>query len=81
MSVIDTGPVVILCGPEMREHSRTSEGVKWCFRHRGRAEFWRVLMVEVEPSYWGPILSIKCGECDATDGDLFPGWTREWDDE
>ena len=72
--IVDLGPVVILCGPEMREHSRSTLGIRWCFTHRKREEFWWVVHVEVEPSYWGPTAGIEGPTCDCCD--LFPGWSR-----
>lgn len=69
-----------MCGTRMKEHSRTSEGVKWCFCCRKRVEFVRVVTVPDGPSYYGPNVTIKCTNCGADDGDLFPGWSREWDE-
>lgn len=76
--IVDYGSVTIVCGPEMREYSRTSRGTRWCFTHRKREEFFLVVYEEVEPSYWGPTAAIEgpTSEC----RDLFPGWTREWDE-
>jgi hypothetical protein len=65
-----------ICGTRTVEHSRTSEGVKWCFHCRNRHEFWRVLWVPDGPSYYDPHLTIEGVKDDCTD--LFPGWTREW---
>lgn len=36
-------PGGVICGTRMREHSRTSEGIKWCFRCRTRCEMWCVV--------------------------------------
>ena len=69
-----------ICGTDMKEHSRRSEGVKWCFHHRGRAEFARIVSVPDGLSYYGPSVAIKCTHCSALDGDLFPGWSREGGD-
>ena len=77
--VVDYGSVAILCGPEMKEYSRRSIGVRWCFTHRKREEFFDVFYDEVEPSYWGPTAAVEGPSPDCTD--LFPGWTREWSDE
>ena len=73
--VVELGPAVVLCGPEMREYARRSIGVRWCFTHRKREEFFRVVYEEVEPSYWGPTSAVEgpSSEC----RDLFPGWYRE----
>ena len=69
---------VAICGTRMKEHSRTSEGVKWCFHCRKRHEFFYVVMVPDGLSYYGPSVSIDGIKDDCTD--LFPGWTREWED-
>lgn len=66
---------VVLCGTRMREYSRKSEGIKWCFHHRRRHEFWCVVSVPDGMSYYGPSVSIEGTSDDCTD--LFPGWTRE----
>jgi hypothetical protein len=58
---------------------RTSEGVKWCFNCRKRAEFFFIITVPVVPDYYGPNASVRCGSCDTSDGDLFPGGEREWE--
>jgi hypothetical protein len=41
----DFGALAI-CGTSTVEHSRTSEGVKWCFHCRKRHEFWCALWGE-----------------------------------
>lgn len=74
----DYGSLAI-CGTRMREDSRRSEGVKWCFHCRARHEFFRVLMVPDGPSYYEPHLTIEGPKRDCTD--LFPGWCRIWEDE
>lgn len=74
------GDNVIVCGTHMVEHSRRSEGVKWCFRCRTRVEFVRIVMVPDGPSYYGPSVHIECSKCGIYDGDLFPGWSREWEE-
>jgi hypothetical protein len=72
---VESGALTI-CGTQMVERSRTSEGVKWCFYCRKRHEFWRVLWVPDGPSYYEPYLTVDGVKDDCTD--LFPGWTREW---
>jgi len=74
-------PGGVICGTRMREHSRRSEGIKWCFHCRTRCEMWRVVAVPDGDSYYGPTVHIECGGCRAVDGDLFPGRTREWEEE
>lgn len=51
---------------------------RWCFSCRARREFRYVVKAAVEPSYYDPNPSIRCGTCGLMDGDLFPGRTREW---
>lgn len=70
---------VSICGTRMKEHSRTSMGQRWCFHHRRRHEFARVVMVPDGLSYYGPHIEIQGETDDCTD--LFPGWTREWEDD
>lgn len=69
----------VICGTDMQECSRRSIGVRWCFRHRRRHEFFHVVMVPVGRSYYGPHVAIRGVTGDCTD--LFPGWTREWEDD
>jgi hypothetical protein len=70
----DHGSLVI-CGTDMEEVFRTSEGVKWCFHCRKRHEFWWVVMAPKGISYYGPTAHMEGigREC----SDLFPGWYRE----
>lgn len=71
---VTDGPVTI-CGTKYEEYSRDSMGVRWCFHHRRRHEFFWVVMSPAGRSYYGPHASV-CGETsDCTD--LFPGWSRE----
>ncbi len=75
----DGTKVHINVGPKMVESKRESQGVKWCFKCRARQEFWLIIRHPAEPSYYGPDATIACGECDTSDGDLFPGIVREWE--
>ena len=70
---------IAVCGTVMEEHSRRSEGIKWCFHCRKRHEFWWVVMAPDGLSYYGPTAGMEgvTAEC----SDLFPGWTRELEDE
>jgi hypothetical protein len=72
---------ITVSGTRMKEHSRRSEGVKWCFRCRRRSVFQRVISAPDGLSYYGPSVWIECAHCKAVDGDLFPGWTREWNED
>lgn len=67
-----------ICGSAMREVSRQSEGVRWCFNHRARAEFVRIVTATVEPSYYEPNVRIECSVCGQIDGDVGFGGCREW---
>lgn len=64
-----------MCGTRMVEHSRRSEGIKWCFHCRKRHEFFWVVMVPDGLSYYGPSAGMEGVKPDCTD--LFPGWYRE----
>lgn len=90
--LVDYGNVVICRGPEMKERSRTSMGVKWCFRCRGRHEFHWIVMGadmiydengEVSPLMYmaEPYAHSECGNCKQRGGELFPGWGYAWEDE
>lgn len=70
---------LVICGTSMAEHSRRPLGLKWCFACRKRGEFDYIVMAPTGPSYYGPYAVIKCSNCGEPDGDLFPGWTREWE--
>lgn len=74
-----TDGTIAICGTRMREHSRRSEGERWCFHHRRRHEFWWVVDVPDGPSYYGPNAYMAGTDRDCTD--LFPGWSREPVDE
>lgn len=65
-----------ICGTRMVEHSRDSQGVRWCFTCRKRHEFWWVVSVPDGLSYYGPTEDMEgvTPEC----SDLFPGRSREW---
>ncbi len=66
-------------GPAMEEIKRTSEGIKWCFHCRKRNEFFYIVTAPVAPSYYGPNFYIRCGGCNTSDGDMFPGHERIWE--
>jgi hypothetical protein len=58
--------------------STRSEGERWCFVCRKRVEFTRTVHVPDELySYYGPHATIECPK-GHHDGDLFPGYVREW---
>lgn len=67
-----------ICGTSMKEHSRSAEGVKWCFHCRKRHEFWWVVMAPDGFSYYGPTAHMEGVKPDCSD--LFPGWYREVDE-
>lgn len=64
-----------ICGTAMTEHSRRSEGERWCFHCRKRHEFWWVVMVPDGLSYYGPSAHMDGITPQCTD--LFPGSYRE----
>lgn len=77
--ITDYGNVTI-CGPGEVETVRTDPlGVKWCFVCRKRVEFTQYVKraADWRNDYYGPWAEISC-ENDHQDGDLFPGWAREW---
>lgn len=75
----DIGGGVMICGTDMKEVSRKSQGIKWCFHCRKRHEFWWVVDAPVGISYYGPnAYMVGIGrECT----DLFPGWYRVCEDD
>lgn len=91
MSVEYLTPQVAICrGPQMKERSRDSMGVRWCFKCRGRHEFhWIVLAADIEYDEDGqisssmymaePIAHSECLGCRKWDGQLFPGWVYRWE--
>lgn len=67
-------------GPSMVEVVNRRDGEpRWCFVCRKRTEFRYIVTAPSEPSYYGPNADIKCGRCNTSDGDLFPGNSREWE--
>lgn len=61
-----------------RVHSQHDHGVHWCFRCRKRIPFTRTVHTPTDPmSYYGPHVTVEC-ERGHDNGDLFPGWIREW---
>lgn len=90
MSITDYGRVAICHGPEMEETSRTSMGVKWCFKCRKRAEFTWIVMspvidwddeASIYAAMWGPTAHSECGNCGAHAGELFPGWSYSFEED
>ena len=71
----DLGAGITICRTRMKEHSRRSEGEKWCFTCRKRHEFWWVVDVPDGFSCYGPNVYMKGTTNRCTD--LFPGWVRE----
>lgn len=64
-----------ICGTSMVEYSRESMGLRWCFHHRKREEFFWVVSVPDGLSYYGPSAGVEGPTRWCTD--LFPGWYRE----
>ena len=77
--VIDESVIHINHGPATAEVKREALGVRWCFGCRSRQEFWFIVTAPTEPSYYGPDVDVKCGNCKLSDGDCFPGTFREWE--
>lgn len=73
------GGVICRSGPQKLIHHE-HDGFRWCFRCRKQRDFWFDVWAEIEPSWYGPNPSIRCGCCSTVDGDLFPGRAREWED-
>ena len=78
------GEKVIVCGSgPMEETHREQHGeVRWCFKCRKRRRFDYVVLSPTTETgwYWGPVPRIECAECHTSNGDLFPGWSREWEE-
>jgi len=74
----EDGDDFAICGTRMKEHSRRSQGAKWCFHCRKRHEFFWVVMVPDGLSYYGPSADMEGIGDWCTD--LFPGWSRECED-
>ncbi|MGC0144444.1 hypothetical protein [Pseudactinotalea sp. Z1732] len=74
-----SGDGFAMSGTRMKEHSRESMGDRWCFHHRRRHEFFWVVMAPDGLSYYGPHVEVHGETRDCTD--LFPGWTRTWEED
>ena len=81
--------IAICRGPRMKETHRDSMGVKWCFKCRGRHEFHWIVMAPVidwddeasiAAAMWGPTAHSECQNCKEQAGELFPGWSYQWED-
>ena len=72
---------VVICREEMRETVREQDGMeRWCFCCRAKRVFEFVVSSPVGISYYGPNAYIECVTCRTTDGDMFPGRYREWEE-
>lgn len=81
MPCVSNGPVIICYSGKQECIRRDLQGERWCFRCRKRREFFFEIWRDIDPeSYYGPNPSIVCGTCGLSDGDLFPGYSREWED-
>jgi hypothetical protein len=76
--------VCILPGPSETVRTETTPP-KWCFYCRTRVPFVDTLNTYSKDSpNWGwyePTWQRRCSNCRAIDGDLFPGYERNWGDE
>lgn len=73
---------VVICrpGPMERVVEEQDGEPRWCFRCRKVRTFLFVVDREIEPSYYDPNPSVICATCGLSDGDLFPGRIREWEE-
>lgn len=84
----DGGPTmsVHILDTPMEEVRRGPDGERWCFTCHKRREFERVASAPIVTSlddtgcWYGPSTRIECTRCRTIDGDLFPGYSREWED-
>jgi hypothetical protein len=72
------GNATVCTGGARKEIHRESLGVKWCFCCRKRVEMILTVTASVEPGYYDPNPAVRC-EHGHPDGDLFPGYEREWE--
>jgi len=78
--IVGDQPVHINFGPPMKEVVRKRNGeARYCFKCRAKREFLYTVMAPTVPDYYGPVADIRCGTCNTSDGDLFPGIQREWE--
>lgn len=80
MPCVSNGTVVICYSGKQERIRHDPDGERWCFRCRKVREFFFDVWADTEPSYYAPNPSVRCGTCDLTDGDCFPGRSREWED-
>jgi hypothetical protein len=72
------GSGLVVCGPgEVKTLDTKPVGEKWCFVCRKRREFTDQCRVEAGITYYDPWWTRTCSE-GHFDGDLFPGYIREW---
>lgn len=75
-------PDGFVCAEKTREVKREPHGEgRWCFHCRKHRAFEYVVSAPVGVSYYGPNVWVECAACHTADGDLFPGRTREWEEE
>lgn len=72
-----------ICGEQLEETVRRPNGEeRFCFVCRKKRAFEFVVLAPVDMlSYYGPTPKIECATCHTTDGDMFPGREREWQEE
>lgn len=72
----------VLCVPTHVTHECPDGVGRWCFTCRKRRTFtFRVHTPDDPTSCYGPHFTVRCDVCSTTDGDLFPGTWREWDED
>ena len=67
-----------ICGTPVREVHRKEWRTAWCFTCRRTTRHDHVITAPIGPSYYEPTPHVECAVCHTHDGDIFPGWTREW---
>lgn len=60
------------------EVDRQFHRAAWCFVCRKVTIHCQVLTAKIEPTYWGPKITVACDECGTQDADIFPGQERTY---
>ena len=66
-----------ICRTPMKVIDTRDAGDRWCFVCRKRVPFTDECWATIEPSYYDPQWQRRCPR-GHIDGDLFPGYSREW---
>ena len=89
MLVNDAGECIghITIIPTADERREPHGEPRWCFRCRKVQPFDYVMTIPVcehiddSGCWYGPTFSVECAVCHLTDGDLFPGRYRVWEED